>query len=216
MIHLNDPFAFRSRRPSDAVQAAVAPLDAVPAVQGLDAHALGEWLSMTAEEITAEAGILGRLVDVAVLRCMAATGYVPAQMGFAIRWDRKPADIRGRGGAGVIFEERSPWFEIPRGPVVSVDAVEVNGDPVSEYDTDLASNPPRVALPWGIEVPEGLAVFEIRVTAGDQAPDPRFVEAALQLAGHAYDHRGCEMAGAMRKSGARATLAPIRVYSGGL
>lgn len=129
-------------------------------------------------------------------------------------------------GPKSIIYETAQAIELPRYPLVSVEAVELidttdtalTVDPAI-YNVDKNRHPGRIALKYGRSWPtvtdRTVASFAVDFTAGhaETAVDvPASLKfAVVAIAAYMYDHRGCDAAGAARKSGALDALNPYRL-----
>lgn len=218
-LNLTDPYAFRSgSKPRNSINFVAVPLEDRPAVPGLTVQALADLLGLGDFLSAGEETQMQAILNAAIERCVAFSGYEPVSRAYEFRYDAHPADLRYRGGAGPEFEEVSPWIEIPRRPVSAITSVTVSGEAISDFNTDLLSNPPRVQFPITVVLGPEMAQIQIEATVGATGdPDPMFVQAVLFLAALMYENRGCKPGSAMLKdSGALSMLRSLKVRTGGL
>ena len=233
-IRLDDPYAFRPHeRP--AVQAVAAAVDPPKPVPGLDAESLATLIGIPLGplEKAGEAPLLESLVGVSRDRLTEITGYEPVARLYRFRWDMPPGPrdyAYQSGGIGAYGSPaRTPWFDLPRHPLIEVEQTTVDGEPASVRDVDTHSTPPRVSLEY---VPEGLTAgsmgrFEIEAYVGEYDPDPEngdndepdlpanvkaFRTAALYMAAYLYENRGCEIGRAATDSGALNVVRHLRQW----
>lgn len=206
-------YDYHKARPVNWVQGTVV-AGARPAVAGLDALALDAFLSMGGFVDQAEQDMVQGIVDTAVEMIADYTGYEPTQRAIKVKWDTHPQTERYYPGVVGVGGGLQPWIKIPRYPVKSVDAITVAGVPLTaaDYETDLDSNPPRVAF-----ISFGHGAIEMDITTGPAVSvDPRFKQAVLALAAYLYENRGCAFESALKQSGAAAIARPLRIAIGGL
>lgn len=189
-----------------------------PAVPGLSVSDLNSFLGFGDFTTPAEDAMLQSFLDTAIQMLVKYTGYEPAQVTYTLRYDRHPRALRYTGGiAGT--GEYSEWIEIPRRPVKSVDAVRASGSPITDFESDILSNPARVALisyNVAFDYPS-FAEIEIDITAGPTGNvDPTFIVGALMLSSYLYNNRGCGTKNAISESGAGSMVRPLKVAMGGL
>lgn len=132
-----------------------------------------------------------------------------------------------RDGAITELHGGSGWLELPKYPLISVDAVTVydegsNSTSVtvsSTFDIDTVQEPGRMALKSGQAWPVALRptnAIEVTFKAGygtaaADVPVP-IQRAVRQLATYLYNKRGdCQMADAMEASGANAVVAKYKI-----
>ena len=115
--------------------------------------------------------------------------------------------VNGAIGAWVSgHRARVPQFvELPyTGPVSVVEAVETNGEPVTEWEL-IGGNPARLYT-------KPVAPLTVTYSAGWEVVPPLLVEAVATIAAYMYEHRGqCSSGDAIAESGAAYMLAPLRV-----
>jgi len=187
-------------------------------VTGLSVSDLAVFLGFGTFISASETTMLQVFMDSAIEMLVKFSGYEPSEVTYSMRYDRHPMSVRETYG---IFSEGeySEWIQIPRRPIKSVDEVRLSGDVVVDYDTDLLSNPPRLALnSFSITLSNvSFAEIEIDVTCGpDGDVNPTFVTAALMLSSFLYNNRGCGAKSPISDSGAAGIIRPLKVAIGGL
>lgn len=187
--------------------------------ENIDRDGLADWIGLSSTEADADSNVLDAILESSIDRCIKASGYIPSAEKWEFRYDTGPADLRHAHGLAPVSANRLEAVNLPRRPVRSLDSVTVDGDEVTETDTDFVSNPPRVLLPWHPLMDRTFASLVITAEMGPEpgeGADQRFVQAVYGLAFYMYENRGCDTSGAIKKSGASTLLSQIRVSIGGL
>jgi uncharacterized phiE125 gp8 family phage protein len=111
---------------------------------------------------------------------------------------------QGRWVSGTLARV-SAAVDLPyTGPVISVDAVEGDGEPITDWQL-VRTNPARLVL-------APVLPLVVTYTAGWQVLPAPITEAVAMLAAYLYEHRGqCDAGDAITKSGAAFLLNPYRV-----
>ena len=217
MIRLDDPWAFRSSR-AEPMQAVIVPQGPAPELPGANLEAFAKSLGLPGpSSLAGEEAIINALLGGARERCERYSGFVPKRREYRFQWDLHPVyGSRGRSGVLPSPNELSPWFELPRQPLHEVTEVLFDGEAVEEFEVDNHSNPPRVRVPIQWAMGRGMGSFEIVAQMGPEDADETFSAAVLWLATFLYDNRGCDGGDALKRSGARDLLTPLRVAGGHL
>lgn len=97
------------------------------------------------------------------------------------------------------------FVELPQtGPIVSVDSVEGDGEPITGWQL-VKGNPARLVM-------APVLPLVVTYTTGWQTPPAPITEGVAMLAAYLYEHRGqCDSDEAIKKSGAATMLNPYRV-----
>ncbi|MGL4494866.1 MAG: head-tail connector protein [Beijerinckiaceae bacterium] len=157
-----------------------------PSAEPVSLADMKEWLRVTAAD---EDLLITRLIAAARLTVEAASGQILMAQKWRLVLDAWPA-------GGII--------RVPLKPLISCDAVRVFSSPsaseivpLSQYETDLRSDPARLVLTGALPAPARAAGgIEIDVTAGFGATAAAvpgdLVQAVKLLAAHWFERRGDE------------------------
>jgi len=213
MIRRSMEYDYQKDRPTNWVQGTVT-AGPIGSVASLGASELDAFLSMGGFVDQAEQDMAQSIVDTAVEMVYNYTGYEPTDRSIQVKWDVHPEQVRYFAGVSPVGGGSQPWIKIPRYPVQSVDSIDVGETTLTtdDYESDLASNPPRVAL---IGLGTGEIVMDLTVGPNGSL-DPRFKQAVLCAAAYMYENRGCAFDSVLKKSGAMAIARALRVAVGGL
>lgn len=213
MIRRAMEYDYYKDRPTNWVQGTVV-AGPVGSVAGLGASELDAFISLGGFVDQTEQDMAQSIVDTAVQIVYEYTGYEPKDRSIKVKWDVHPEQVRYFTGVQPVGGGSTPWIKIPRYPVQSVDNIDVGDTTLTadDYESDLESNPPRVAL---IGIGTGEIVMDLTV-GPDGSLDPRFKQAVLCAAAYMYENRGCAFDSVLKKSGAAAISRPLRVAVGGL